>query len=155
MCRKLSAKKIAPKLRMTEQRRAVLDEVRLLGSHPGAEEVYAGVRSRIPRISLATVYRNLEKLTEYGLLRRLEPRGARRRYDDRLTDHYHVRCLACGSVEDVEIDRLSAPEAAAAQMSGYEVQGHRLEFVGLCPRCMAARRTRLKKRRDGRREAAK
>jgi Fe2+ or Zn2+ uptake regulation protein len=64
---------------MTRQRRVVLDEVQQAHSHPTAGEVYELVRRRLPRISLATVYRSLEALAGQGLLRKLEMGGTQRR----------------------------------------------------------------------------
>ena len=49
-------------LRMTRQRTVILAEVRKVATHPGADEIYEMVRKRLPRISLGTVYRNLEIL---------------------------------------------------------------------------------------------
>lgn len=135
MCRRTPNRTPHPKLRMTRQRRVILEEVRSLRSHPTAEEVYERVRTQLPRISLATIYRNLEKLSECGLLHRLELSGPRRRYDDRPGHHYHVRCLRCGGMQDVETGSLRAVESSVGRASRYKILGHRLEFVGLCPRC--------------------
>ena len=48
-----------PNLRMTRQRKVILEELRKVNSHPSADEIYEIVRKRLPRISLGTVYRNL------------------------------------------------------------------------------------------------
>ena len=53
-------------LRMTRQRRVILEELCKVDTHPSADEVYVMVRKRLPRISLGTVYRNLEILTQSG-----------------------------------------------------------------------------------------
>ncbi len=52
--------------RITRQRRVILEELRRVNNHPSADEIYEIVRRRMPRISLGTVYRNLEMLTELG-----------------------------------------------------------------------------------------
>lgn len=104
-------------------------------SHPTADELYARVRERLPHISLATVYRNLDLMARHGVIRKLEMAGSQSRYDGMIDLHYHVRCVHCGCVEDVhvphdvvDVRQLEAPE-------GYRLLGHRLEFVGECPRC--------------------
>jgi len=130
------------KLRMTRQRELILNAVSSTRSHPTADEVYRQVRRRLPHISLGTVYRNLEVLAEAGLLRRLDLAGAQRRYDGETSGHYHVRCLECGRVSDVAMKRPAALERRARAGTDYEIVGHRLEFVGLCPQCAQARRAR-------------
>jgi Fur family transcriptional regulator, ferric uptake regulator len=87
--------------RMTRQRQVILEQLREVCSHPTADEVYGMVRRRLPRISLGTVYRNLEMLVKAGLIRRLDMAGRQRRYDGNVEHHYHVRCSRCGCVGDV------------------------------------------------------
>ena len=127
------------KLRMTRQRRAILEALAKVRTHPTADEVCRMVRRRLPRISLGTVYRNLELLSERGLIGKLEAGGSRRRFDAEVREHYHVRCLRCGRVADVSA-RPAIPSARAIRgESGYEIVGHRLEWVGLCPKCTRKR----------------
>lgn len=121
--------------RMTPQRRILLEELRHAKTHPTADELYARVRERLPHISLATVYRNLDLMARHGLIRKLDMVGSQSRYDGMIDLHYHVRCVHCGCVEDVHasedlvnLQKLEAP-------SGFRMLGHRLEFTGECPRC--------------------
>jgi Fur family ferric uptake transcriptional regulator len=95
------------------------------------------VRRRMPRISLGTVYRNLEMLAESGLIRRLE--GKQNRFDANTDAHYHVRCLACGRVGDVWMRSATALARRGQRVSDYEILGHRLEFLGHCPQCQQRR----------------
>jgi len=106
-----------------------------MGSHPTADELYERVRRRLPRVSLGTVYRNLDVLSEHGKIRRLELGGTQKRFDSRLADHYHVRCTHCGRVDDVPIGLLSNIEDDARSECSYHITGHTLEFLGLCPEC--------------------
>jgi len=122
-------------LRKTEQRRVILEELCRLRTHPTANEIYEIVRKRLPRISLGTVYRNLEMLSESGMIQKLEMAGTQKRFDGIVGNHYHVRCLECGRVEDVSSPPLSELNNAFNGFTGYEILWHRLEFVGLCPRC--------------------
>ena len=130
----------AATLRMTRPRRVILQELRKLRSHPTADELYVKVRRRLPRVSLATVYRNLDVLSRAGLVRTLELGGSQRRYDGVCREHDHVRCSRCGRVADVDIGSHARLDAAARKASAFEIFGHRLEFVGLCPRCRHRRR---------------
>jgi Fur family ferric uptake transcriptional regulator len=121
--------------RNTKQRRIVLEELRKVTCHPSADELYNVVRRRLPRISLGTVYRNLELLARDGLIRKLEISGTQRRFDGDACDHYHMRCLRCGKVADLRVKRLVGVEDVARGMTDFEVMSHRIEFVGLCPQC--------------------
>jgi Fur family ferric uptake transcriptional regulator len=123
------------KLRMTRQRKALLQAIGHGEKHPTADEVYRRVRTKLPHISLATVYRNLEVLTEHGLVQRLDVGGSQRRFDAEPGHHHHVRCLECGRVEDVRVDLPQAVVSKARRGTDYRITGHRLEFVGQCGRC--------------------
>ncbi len=123
------------RFRMTRQRRVILEELQKLHSHPTADEVYETVRKRMPRISLGTVYRNLEVLSRSGLALRLDLGGTRRRFDGTTSDHYHVRCVRCGKVADLSAEPIPGLEAAVRGDSDFEIIGHRLDFLGLCPNC--------------------
>ena len=120
---------------MTRQRRAILDVLKNTDSHPTADEVYRQVRARLPRVSLGTVYRNLEILSENDRILKLELNGEPKRFDARLRPHYHLTCRKCGKVIDLALGPLGDIEERAARLSGCLITGHNLEFSGLCPAC--------------------
>jgi Fe2+ or Zn2+ uptake regulation protein len=126
-------------LRCTPQRLAVYDQLSATLHHPTAEEVFHNVRTRIPKISLATVYKALEALVAIGAATRLTVSGGTgsARYDARSEDHYHFRCLRTGMVHDLPtrfdpdlISRLDPNLAQDLKDQGFEVTGYRLELVG-------------------------
>lgn len=123
------------KLRMTRQRKVILEALRNSKTHPTADALYDMVRKRLPRISLGTVYRNLEVLTALGEIQTLELGGNQKRYDGDPCKHYHIRCIHCGSVEDAPIAPLNRLEDKLYGSTVYNIIGHRLEFIGLCPEC--------------------
>lgn len=123
------------KLRMTRQRRVILEELRKENIHPTADALYAIVRKRLPRISLGTVYRNLEILTALGEIQTLEMSGSQKRYDGVPNRHYHIRCMHCGRVDDAPIAPMNQLENELYGATVYTIMGHRLEFMGLCPEC--------------------
>lgn len=127
--------------RNTPQRRIILEELQKVESHPTAVEVYELVRRRLPKISLGTVYRNLERLAAGGKIQKLALAGAEARFDGDLDHHYHVRCVQCGRVSDVRGLVADLAGIRVQQAAGYEILGHRLEFVGVCPICQAKRTT--------------
>ena len=123
------------KYRMTNQRQVILEEIRKVNIHPTADDVYEMVRKRLPRISLGTVYRNLEILSTRGLIQKIGPVSSQMRFDGITKNHYHIRCIYCGSVKDAPIDPTKNLENAIREKSDYNIIGHKLEFIGICPKC--------------------
>jgi Fe2+ or Zn2+ uptake regulation protein len=130
----------APVRRSTRQRRLVLEAVRETGTHPTAEWVYETVRRTLPRVSLGTVYRNLQVLVAEGRLKSWT-RGGRTRYDADLEAHDHFSCDRCGLLLD--IPRVSQPHPAERRLRarGHLVTGQVLEFHGLCRNCRRSPQT--------------
>jgi len=122
-------------LRTTQQRMVILEELRSRNDHPSADELYARVRQHLPRISLGTVYRNLEVLSQLGEIQKLDLSGSLKRYDGVCSKHYHIRCVQCDRVEDAPIAPLNQIEDELYSTTVYEIIGHNLEFTGLCPDC--------------------
>jgi Fur family ferric uptake transcriptional regulator len=120
---------------MTRQRKTILEELSGTTAHPTAGELFDTVRKRLPRISLGTVYRNLELLAAHGVIQKLELCGSPARFDARRDGHYHVRCTMCDRVEDVPLPPLPEVEEAVRQVIDYQLTGVRLECTGICPRC--------------------
>lgn len=133
------------KFRITRQRQLILEEIKKTDSHPTADQLYQRVRRRLPRISLGTIYRNLEILSEKGLIQKLELGGTQRRYDSEARNHYHIRCIYCDEVKDMPIKPLTDFDKIFSNISDYQILGHRLEFLGICPRCNKKRKKSNKK----------
>ena len=127
--------------RITKQRQVILEELRKLNTHPSADEIYKVVRRRLPRISLGTVYRNLEVLVQMGEIQKLELSGSIKRYDWDTNKHYHIRCVRCNRVDDAPIAPLNQLEDEIYEATVFEIIGHNLEFTGLCPECSKKLRT--------------
>jgi Fe2+ or Zn2+ uptake regulation protein len=120
---------------LTRQRAAVFDYLSKVEHHPTAEEVYLEVKRRLPKISLATVYKNLEALVNCGAVSKLTYGDAASRYDIRTDHHYHTRCLECGKVWD--LDAKSGVEflQQIKPQPGFAVEDYRLELLGHCRDC--------------------
>jgi Fur family transcriptional regulator, peroxide stress response regulator len=121
--------------RFTEQRAAVYRFLSSTTAHPSADDVYTVVRSEIADISLATVYKALETLVSCGLATKLAFGDGSARYDARTDEHCHARCLECGAVQDVPGTDLARALAGVSPDTDFEVQGFRVEVVGLCRSC--------------------
>ncbi len=120
---------------LTTQRAAVHDYLCEVEYHPTAEEIFLAVKRKLPRISLATVYKNLEALVECGAVSKLSYGNASARYDIRTDHHYHTRCLGCGKIWDLEAQEGSELSALVKPQAGFEVKDYRLELLGYCRKC--------------------
>jgi Fe2+ or Zn2+ uptake regulation protein len=88
-------------VRCTAQREALYEALRESSAHPTAEELYHLARSRVDRLSLATVYNTLDLLCEAGLARKLPTDNGCCRYDADTSEHLHVRFRETCEIEDV------------------------------------------------------
>ena len=117
----------------SKNRDLILEKLRGVDTHPTAEEVYFMVRSEMPCIGIATVYRNLDQLCESGSILRLE--GDVKRYDGNTCDHLHVRCPRCDRVFDVDAGKLMESYNEFRNESNSMGLGIKVEFVKVCNQC--------------------
>jgi Fur family peroxide stress response transcriptional regulator len=130
-------------IKHTHQRIEIFREVVQTDQHPDAETVYNGVRTRIPTISLDTVYRTLILLTDLGIITSLKEPHERMRFDANRHPHHHFVCTECGMVRDFyhpEFDALPVPDTV--QTFG-NVGRARVEFRGVCWQCMEKQQTAM------------
>ncbi|ACV23515.1 Peroxide operon regulator [Slackia heliotrinireducens] len=120
--------------RNTHQRELVKEAVGALGVHPTAAQVYEYVHCRDKKVSLATVYRNLNLLAEEGDILAIET-SAGRHYDYRTDDHEHMVCVQCGAMMDVTVPYDASLDQAASEATGFAAVRHRIFFEGVCPDC--------------------
>ena len=123
-------------LRMTRQRKIILEELRKVATHPSADEVYEMVRKRLPRISLGTIYRNLDMLSETGEIQKLELGCNQKRFDGIAENHYHIRCIHCDRVVDAPADFNVTVNHDLKNTTDFRIIGHKLELIGICLDCL-------------------
>ena len=119
------------------KRNAILTCLRASKAHPSAETLFADLKSEIPDISLATVYRNLSLFKKQGLAISVATVGGIERFDGNTQPHVHFICNDCGAVIDLE--EMSVPETliqTAAMCSGGQVTACQLSFSGQCAECI-------------------
>jgi len=121
--------------RNTRQRRVILEELRNSRLHPTAAELYDIVRKRLPKISLGTVYRNLELLSELGVIEKLNMVAKEARFDFNTERHYHVRCVRCSRVGDIDGVLPDQIFEETGQADGWKILRRQVEFIGVCPQC--------------------
>lgn len=126
--------------RETRQRRVVYETVASSRTHPTAEWVYERVRREMPRVSLGTVYRNLQLLVADGKLRAWTHARVTR-FDADLSAHDHFSCESCGLLLDLHRSEEDFPAAQKRlRARGHEVRERVLEFIGLCRECRQRRK---------------
>lgn len=121
--------------RNTIQLSLVSEEVKRLCSHPTADEVYASLVKEHPSISRGTVYRNLNRLCDEGVIRKIEIPDGADRFDSNCSEHYHIRCDRCGSVCDADMDYIPDMEQRVKDTHGFHLTGYDIIFHGICPQC--------------------
>ena len=139
---RLTEKKITAMLRqrgykLTPQRQAVLNVIALSHDHLTPASLYERVHQEHPGIGLVTIYRTLAILAELGLICEMHAGGNCRSYLLRRPSghHHHLICSQCGEVVDFTDCDLGELEKRLSAETGFDIEGHLLEFSGLCPSC--------------------
>lgn len=134
--------------KFSRQREAILRYLKSTTSHPTAELVYNEVRKSYPQVSLGTVYRNLNLLSENGSILRLQCGDGSEHFDATTASHPHLFCRECHSLIDlpgaVKPDLLSD---IAADYRG-RLESYSLMCFGLCEHCADLKRKINDKKED-------
>jgi Fe2+ or Zn2+ uptake regulation protein len=125
-------------LKITPQRRAILELLADDDSHPTAEQVYQRILSVMPDVSRTTVYNTLRELSDLGELTPvLDLREDGQRYDTNIEPHHHLYCVRCHKLIDIDRD-FEGLSLAPEELSGYQILSRQVTFYGVCPDCQAA-----------------
>lgn len=117
-------------LRMTGQRKVILQVLGDSPDHPSVEDVYERAKKVDSSISIATVYRTLSLLDELDLVIRHEFQEGYSRYELNWDHHHHLIDLETGKVVEFQSAELEAIKEKIARDLGYELVDHRLELYG-------------------------
>jgi len=122
--------------KLTSQRRAVLGAIASSHEHLTPAAVHERVQQENPKTGLVTVYRTLDLLSKLGLICQVHREGKSQSYTLAPTEHHHhMICSECGIVADFTDCDLSDLEERLSQETGFEIEGHMLEFSGRCSNC--------------------
>lgn len=119
---------------VTTQRLLIWRALQDSPAHPSANEIYERLKREHPTVGLATVYNTLELFEDEGVIRAFSVDGVTH-YDTDVRPHINLVCERCGQVQDVRDVPVVRWQQMVADVSGFEVTGHKLDFHGLCPRC--------------------
>lgn len=133
----LPSEPLAPKKgqRQTEQRKAVFEALMGQADHPSAVDVFMRVKTKVPSISLATVYNCLEALIDSGLVRAVNHDREPSRYCANQQEHAHLFCVQCGAVTDLALHTAIRPEQIWDVPEGVRITQQEVSFRGLCAQC--------------------
>ena len=120
-------------LNVTYQRLLIYKHLLNSKNHPTAEEIYRSVKGEYPSISLATVYKTLETLSEHNLITKVSALHDLARFDGDTDLHHHLVCLNCKTIVDIYDEALN--NLPVPSSNGFQVHGHRVLFEGVCEKC--------------------
>ena len=121
--------------KFSRQREMILQLLLEKKHHPTAEQIYAELKPKLPSLSLATVYRNLNLLCELGHARRLDTGESVDRFDAVTQSHSHFICEICHGVTDIFDSMVTQEQTKLALGEGYSITHHSLFIYGTCPHC--------------------
>ena len=124
--------------RFSTQKKLVEEALEKLDK-PTAPEVYEWIRQGFPKISMGTVYRNLNDMALAGRIMRLSFSGKPDRFDHNPNEHFHMVCSDCGQLFDavdcIPHSLIKEMDETLLHVAGFEVSAHDLLFHGTCQAC--------------------
>ena len=120
-------------LKVTPQRLAIYDAIVNLKNHPTAENIIEYIKSNHPNISVGTVYKVLDSLTENNLLMKVKTERDIMRYDDVLSNHHHLYCAETDRIEDYEdenLNKLISNYFSKNKIKNFKIQDIKLQLTG-------------------------
>jgi len=133
--------------KLTPQRRLIL-EILSEEKHISAEEIFERIKFSQPNVSFGTVYRNLNILLELELIKQLDFKDGRTRFELNKSHHHHLICLSCGSAVEIQSCPFSSEVHKAAVSQNFSIKSHNFEVYGYCRNCSYKK----EKKRDGKEE---
>lgn len=123
-------------IKYSKQREAIKTFLASTKEHPTADQVYMHVREEFPNISLGTVYRNLNLLAELGEVVKITTPDGADRFDGCTRPHYHVLCVKCGRLTNLETAELMPFNEMAGKHFSGKIHSHDAMFFGVCEKCL-------------------
>ena len=123
-------------LKFSRQRESIRECLKNRNDHPTADAVYVTISKDYPKISLGTVYRNLNLLADMGEIQRFSSGDGSEHFDYNIDPHYHFVCKACGAIIDMPLDLVcDTSDLLTAPFPG-RVDSHTVFFYGECEDCL-------------------
>jgi Fe2+ or Zn2+ uptake regulation protein len=122
-------------MKYSRQRELILKAVQNHPIHPTADQVYTMLKPEHPKLSLGTVYRNLNLLSETGQIRKIRMPNMSDRFDGNTVSHSHMVCKECGEVYDLQMDWLAGKSEFILEQTGFQMEFYELIVHGICKNC--------------------
>jgi len=123
-------------MRVTNQRALIMRVIRQGGGHLDADEIYRRAREKEPRLSLSTVYRNLQMLKKLELVEELHFDEGHHHYEVKPSvEHHHLVCLGCGEVIEFQHPLTRYVKRNVAQARDFDITETEVRVSGYCARC--------------------
>ena len=119
----------------THQRQVIFEALGSLRGHPDPEAVYEAVKTQIPSISLATVYKNIKTFVDHGLLAEVSLHHGSSRLETNLAPHHHLVCQRCKAIVDLDNEELEPLRLKNPAPNGFRVHRYSVEVIGFCKDC--------------------
>ena len=121
---------------VTSQRSLLLELIKQAKGHLDADELYRRAKEKEPRISLATVYRNLKLFKEVGLVAESDLGETHSHYEIKGNiEHHHMVCLGCGRIVEFDSPLITKAVEKIRREKGFEITSVRLKLEGYCRKC--------------------
>ena len=128
-------------LRFTSQRALIMDIIRRGRGHLDADEIYRRARQKGSRLSLSTVYRNLQMLKKLGLVEELHFDDAHHHYEVKPSaEHHHLVCLDCGRVIEFHHSLSRYIKKNVAEAKDFDIAETEIRVTGYCAECRQGRK---------------
>jgi Fur family transcriptional regulator, ferric uptake regulator len=132
-------------IRLTAQRRALIETIQEATTHLDAASLLKLARKRDPKIDRATVYRTIELLKRLGMIDELDLmhlNGEKHYYEVKTQkDHFHLACFQCGRIEEFASPTFERLKREIAATKDFAIQVMRLEVGGVCKQCAVQQKT--------------
>jgi len=127
--------------RVTAQRALLLELLHRSSGHLDADDLYRLARDSYPRISLSTVYRNLQLFKKLGLVEEHHFAEEHHHYEVKsATEHQHLLCLSCGKIVEFACPLSLQFKEEIGKRYSFDISGVELRMTGLCLDCRKKRK---------------
>ena len=139
--RSLEQELVTRGVRMTHQRRLLVQIIQCADGHLDAVALWQQAKEKDPTLNKVTVYRTLGMLKKYGLVDELDLmhiEGGKHYYEAKtMRDHIHLACLKCGRIQEFESSLFDKLKSQIEREQQFRIRLVRVEAGGLCDRCQS------------------
>lgn len=127
-------------LAATHQRQIIYETVMSLKGHPSPEAIYERVKRKIPSISLATVYKNIQRFLDSGMLREVSFHHGALRVEPNSRPHHHLVCVRCRAISDLDESEIGPVKLDYRLLRGFQIKRISVDVLGICEECSSKHR---------------